>query len=1224
MADLSRDLFQQLAKYAMGPIPYQGTKSSDYQVALQIMKNSNVNFSGVWSPANSGQITEKKKDHSGPGVFGRIVDVLSRPLYASANAFKASGGLSSGVGMLYNLFTGNIDNTPDRVLDAIPAGWRGFTGKDKTTYSQLIRENEDLPAWTREGVSGFATGLTANIFGDPLTYIPIGGPLKAGFRAGYKIAGKEAPYAVLPTATKRAIKAARKGTPRATAGPIQLPPAVAAANQTPSAFKAGSLPVNPFRMLIPVAKPTVKQTAKQAAKTPKTSPVANAAAAAGRDEVGEILQDARSLLPLIPSSRPRDDFLRRYISAEMKRVPLSAPAREALEKIVQSTDIIQAMRDAPVVNTALAQGAHDAAAAQSILSAQQAAVHSQTINNEARTVLKAAEVSPAAQKTYSELMKNITYKARGLPQNAIDRNASKIALAITPQTQKAFRSNKGRFLPKGTLLPTVAKAGITGAQRATSGAVKRSAIPKISGVFGPVNTALSHAIQTAAHIPVTKLKPGETIAEAPVTRAMTARIATWVGQKDLRPLVLDHMTSAVARAATQTQAMERAFKGFSEAEALEAWEIARNAKPHQLASSATVSKLADILTGQMENFFRSRAVPESLAKGNSAAMRSGMLINDLNKALKRYDIPFKFTNGKAINPITNALTDYGKGTNWLISWETHAPKSLPDLKRFIFSLQSAAYQVMAHYAFVDDVAARLGSRSKTAIKNVKVADPRLADYYFDKEVADQLSTALSKLGEYYSPKSLATRFMRQAISKWKTGVTIYNPRHHVANIIGDTFLMWMAGINDPRVFNKAAKVMFANKGLYTDLATVEHLTGANALKDALAKPGTVVAKNKSGLTLTAQQAYIAAFNFGLLQKAGVVEDIAKEGIPLPGRLAKPFGGKVHGAFAGLSESREHYVKLAHFLGAFEKSSGRNTREVLEDVAHEVRKWHPDGLDLTKEEQAIRALAIPFYSWLRKSTPLVIEGALMRPQKAFTAYAKVNYSLQQALGIPNVSLSDPYPSDQIFPDWLRDDNVPVLGKTGQSGIAGFLGGLGRQGVDDQGKPLNAYTMLGPTNPVQDFFANFAGFRNAGETKDATLSNFSPFFKIPLELQQGRELYTGIPTKGRIPDYLTNQIPMVNQIVKITNVGPFGKTGRAEDYGIGNKEAFLNWVTGANITGTGPYIKSAEFEMIPEQRKENDRIRAFSAQIGYPLKEKGRIPQWIRDLYNQRVNAENGDN
>lgn len=1335
--DLNRDLFRQLARFTFAN--YSSMRQpSNYEIALKILSDTQgkLDFSQTWSPALGGGVSKKPSEgDGGPSVFSRIVDILARPLYASASAYKASGGLSSGFGLYKSLLTGDVPDDPFAALSAgVKAGVEGFKGKDKTTYSQLIRASDDVPNFAKEGIPGFITGLGADILGDPLTYVPIVGPAKAAVRGGAKVLGKTHPQWADPTYIKRMRKRAKVGAPRLTE-----PPPIVPLQQTPRSLMAsfaaenvrdiprgisGSLPslaLSPESVSQVVSEAVQKgvKAAGTAKSAPRTSmswealmgvprnlwgkvvvsgkalvldagpgmekvihhaseiPGFEGVSAAKKAQLAEKLVDelnlslaerahANRIIEAIRSGKFSDDFLYGPKLADLvyRLGPIDDRMRDVFKRVTgkdlpskygkprliigknnklkttipasPAATIQAAMEDAPLVNTALSQGANELAIAENVLSPQQAALHAKTIREDGKTILEAAEASSQAQKTYDELMEQITFKSRGPLQNAIDRHADKLTVPVNTMLRKRVRGPKGRFLPSSKQLVTVSKIPSSKSfapsstlniktrpdvEKAAKAVSRPSDLEKIKGIFGPVNDAVSRAIRDHAGIQVTKVKPGQTLDEKSVKYGLLARFSTHLGQKDLRPMVLDHLGSAVARSTTRLKAIEDAFRGFKEGDVIEAWDLARGALPRELATSAENIELADILTGQMELFFRSRAIPETIAKGNSVAMRTGMSMEDLNRALARYDLPFRFTNKVATDPVTGNPLDYGHRSNWLISWETFKPKDMQELKRFIFGLQSAAEQLTAEYAFLDDVAYRMGSRGKTKTHRFKVDHPRLVDYYFDKDIASQLSRALKTMSEYYSPKSKAARFMRRAISMWKSGVTIYNPRHYITNLIGDVHLAWLAGVNDPRVFAQAAKVMHANKGLYKDLASIEDLVGRDAVKNVMAKPGSIVAKNKSGLSATAQQIYVNAFNLGILQKSGVLEDIAIEGVPLPGRLARPFGGRVHDFVAKRHESRDHYVRLAHFIDVFQKTRTKNIKEAFEIAAHEVRKWHPDGLDLTKEEQKIRALLIPFYSWMRKSTPLVIEGAFMRPQKAFMAYSKTGYNLQQALGIEGTTLSDPYPDDQLFPDWLKETNTPVLGKSSASGLAGVIGRLGRQAVDDEGKPIDAYTLLGPTNPVQDFFTQFGGFRNPRDMWNATISSLNPAFKIPLELQQGRELYTDIPLEGRHADWITGQIPMVNQAARMFNVGPFGPTGRAEKYGVGpQQEPIINWLTSANLTGTGPFIKSAEFEQLPKRREENKRIREFANTIGYPVKDKGRIPDWIRELYYQRQGAQ----
>ena len=86
--------------------------------------------------------------------------------------------------------------------------------------------------------------------------------------------------------------------------------------------------------------------------------------------------------------------------------------------------------------------------------------------------------------------------------------------------------------------------------------------------------------------------------------------------------------------------------------------------------------------------------------------------------------------------------------------------------------------------------------------------------------------------------------------------------------------------------------------------------------------------------------------------------------------------------------------------------------------------------------------------------------------------------------------------------------------------------------------------------------------------------------------------------------------------MSNLTPFGTSQRGAKEGIGNMEGIYNWLFNAGIVGTGPYIKSAEFEDIGRQRDQNNAYREFAKQIGQPLNSKGKIPQYIKDLFAQQ--------
>lgn len=1117
MPDINSELFKQLSQFAMGPVSTPSQKTSDLDIAKQILLNSSVNSSGNWKFNYAALPTDKGKKQGGPSTFSRVVDVLQRLEY---------GAMGWGKGIAREAAQGKEEGfLAMDPLGPVKGAWEGLTGRDKELPSKILKRNDLLP---ENKVGKFAVGLTADILGDPLTYVGPG-----------------------------LVKGAYRGI-------------------------------------------------KELTSAEKTAAVIN-----------------------------------------------------------------KAVQDAPAVSTALEQTVKTAGVAEHALSPMQAALVTGDAVKDGRMVLKAADASGPAIKTFSETMKDVLYQSRTTPQQVILKNSDAIQFRMLP---KGARDAKGKFVknPKYVARPTpsryqvaqaisltlkdtplakapgninkqavrverglpvsqaMAELGIhAGTPPETAQAVQKlfnkikvnPKTPKThkgkkSAYTAPVNTLpkvvqqTTNALNGVLDEPIRVLKPGETVSTKGVTHGIMSRVATWWGQKDLRPLALDAKTSALSAAEARQTALANLFKPFSDEQLLQAWDVATKIRPRDITHPDVV-KLADDLTGSMELWFKSSAIPEAAAKGNSAALRAAITIEDMNAALTRYGVDFQFTAAKdaAVKGGTHTR-DFSNGTDWLNSWEGHIPETAQALKKAIYGIQSAAEQVTREYGFLDDAASRFGSTVKKK-GYVAVDIPRLDGWYFPAEIGDQLSLAIKHYHDMYRPSSPVAKHIASGVSAWKSGVTKYNPRHHIANIIGDSFLAWVAGMNNPIRFKQSFDLMKSQAGLYKDINTVENLVGPGAIAKSMEKPGKTFIKSKSGIPFSKDTTYIAAKNYGLLQTVSAIEDLANPGIF---QKIKPVGGHLSKAMSQVSETREHYVKLAHFIDAISKSKGKTVQEVLESAAHEVRKWHPDGLDLTKEEQAVRTFGIPFYSWLRKSTTLLIEGAVMNPKKAFLIPQHTMYNAQQAMGIEASSPSDLFPADQMFPKWLQESGIGPMGLTGAPGLAGWIADRSRQGVDEEGNPVGGYTVAGPSTPMNDTFESFGGFTGEGIAR-GLLGGVNPMIRAPLEYAFGQRVFSGVPITDK-SDWLTEQIPGVSQGARMTNLTPFGTSQRGAKEGIGNQEGILNWLFNAGITGTGPYIKSAEFEDIPRQRDQNNAYREFAKTIGQPLNSKGKIPQWIKDLYAQQ--------
>lgn len=112
------------------------------------------------------------------GAIGRTFDVISRPLYTSANV----------VGSLLR-DAANDEGTADTFRNLGREAWEGFSGKDKTTYSEVLEERGVENKWVK-GIGGFALDVAL----DPTTYISLGTsvPAKAAASGAVKVGRRSA------------------------------------------------------------------------------------------------------------------------------------------------------------------------------------------------------------------------------------------------------------------------------------------------------------------------------------------------------------------------------------------------------------------------------------------------------------------------------------------------------------------------------------------------------------------------------------------------------------------------------------------------------------------------------------------------------------------------------------------------------------------------------------------------------------------------------------------------------------------------------------------------------------------------------------------------------------------------------------------------------------------------------------------------------------------------
>lgn len=645
-----------------------------------------------------------------------------------------------------------------------------------------------------------------------------------------------------------------------------------------------------------------------------------------------------------------------------------------------------------------------------------------------------------------------------------------------------------------------------------------------------------------------------------------AKTEEWLGARfnaayrnaDMRPIYLANMASAKATVSLRARQINSIVHQFGNDGDLwhEAMQVAQGTK---LPATAEVKGLAEQLSKVMEDLFGGSGLRKGAEIENSVVGRAQILRQELNQQLKKFGINHEFSNDVVKG------NDYRQGTDWMKSWETWNVKNPMQL---MYQIQNAVENTVRTRTMFDEIISRFGTfKSGHATANTLLDAKTLKKYpyfngvKFEPHMAEQAQQFLKLLTETNQPNSKALQYLDNIMSKWKSSVTIYKPSHYIRNLTGDTMFNWLAGVDSTKPYGIAIKAMKSQKGKYEwETGNLADLTSPDALKNAIAKGASATGPTGSNIAFTMANGqhvtndmlYISAFQKGLLPSVRILEDLPDsvpsllDKVHLPGK----FQGKIQETVHNIHEQRDHFIRLAHFTDALMKSKG-SFENSIQEASRIVRKWHPDGMDMTKFERQTLRRVFPFYSWTRKSIPLAIESIYTTPSKVML-YPRLQYGAQTLLmgQSGGVSPSDPYPQEQLWPDWMREKGIGPL----------------------WGTPGN-YSFINPSNPIQDLATQFGdssrmignGFSAKGINGVTQMVN--PLVKTPAEVMTG----TNTQTQAPITDwtqYFTGQVPGISDMSRLSNVDLGGSSPKMADQGFGNMQSIINYLTAAGYTQTTP--------------------------------------------------------
>jgi len=361
-----------------------------------------------------------------------------------------------------------------------------------------------------------------------------------------------------------------------------------------------------------------------------------------------------------------------------------------------------------------------------------------------------------------------------------------------------------------------------------------------------------------------------------------------------------------------------------------------------------------------------------------------------------------------------------------------------------------------------------------------VAAAENAKWYLAPEIHDTFKTMDNLMGIGHNVEADGFLGAYDAMVRmFKTSATIANPGNWVNNTIGDFFLNYMDGVRSPSWYKKAAGILHVQ-----EQAPLRSVSIARRNVDAGQILDDFKRKAPSG-------GFIRSEGMGHISRLG-----SKGLRGIPGRFVR--GGQ------NLYETREEWVRFAHYLHAVDDEARRLVgRGYKWDKAYEgatelaakrVAKWNIDYTAITPFERNIRKRFVPFYTFMRKATPLMLEGMITRPGR-MAHYDRSKRAVEQLLGVPKEE-----DDGTIWPFWAKQQGVTRL--------------------TDEAEPLYLRdpTPLNVVNRLLGGESMRAPFTNA-------LNQFAPPIRGGIELASGKTLFNDrkIDQWG---DWILGQVPTVS--------------------------------------------------------------------------------------------------
>lgn len=354
-------------------------------------------------------------------------------------------------------------------------------------------------------------------------------------------------------------------------------------------------------------------------------------------------------------------------------------------------------------------------------------------------------------------------------------------------------------------------------------------------------------------------------------------------------------------------------------------------------------------------------------------------------------------------------------------------------------------------------------------------------------------------------------------NRWfKFSRTVLRPTYHINNMMTDAALSWIDGTTGRDYWKLFNRWRQARSGA----APVLKIGGNDVTWDEF--------RNLFKDTASGQNFMHTEVPPSLVMNPGNV-------VTNPLQTGKAAVGSVLGTARRGSEARETFFRAAHYQRAFEEELptitkgktlyGKARKDALEEAANRaasrVNKFNVDFSALTPNETQYLRRVVPFYTFMRKATPTMVQAAATQPGRVL-ALQKASRAVQNALGTRDDDAFSPL----RWPDYLRDSDSFLQLTKGEEPWYFDMGQLPQFGL------LNPMGTEGPSTGL-------AGQQNVSSS---LLSKLNPLITMLPELERGKKYFAN-QGAGSVGEWANNTFNPFDYLLKANRAREKGGTAAA---------------------------------------------------------------------------------